>query len=176
MNIFTLRFTDISLQMAAPNTVSDIWDSEYLQPEVVDFCIAELQMRFEGEFDDTQSWLQLSDDQELKDFYVDATPIDLSWYLAIDCCDVYTYLLGTVAMAKWPERNWKVVYFPNHWVLMDESRVYDVLAYHLDKAGLHSHEYTLENRFMVESIPNLRIMIEEAMSLNLLVPTRPESA
>jgi hypothetical protein len=157
----------------------------YLDPEVISFCEEEMNMRLEDDENRSKSWLNrmyidnkgtgkpwfgTAVDRQLVAAYEKSTPNDLSWYLAVSQCDLYVYILATCAVNRYPNRVWKIMQYSRHYVLIEIKQgglmvIYDMLEYLLVKAGLPSHGYVLGSDFIISSIEDHRISIDEQTSL-----------
>lgn len=55
----------------------------------------------------------------LYEHYRDAGKDDIAYYLALMHCHEYNLFLGTYLELKFPISRWRIVYFPDHYIVMN---------------------------------------------------------
>lgn len=112
------------------------------------------------------------DDELLYNAYHQDTDTDISYYFVMHHCHQYSLLLATMLEVKYPESEWRIVYFIDHYVVVkleDFNKgnvvIYDMMTFLLLKAGIYVNpdcwkSLILQSKSIktVESIP-CRVLI-----------------
>lgn len=161
---------------AAPlNTLDkEIVDSSEFK-EVVSFCKSVAPI-----YIDKQSWLlQIVEDvcgefemydnnpeDPRWDVFRSDTIYSPSWYCALNHCDVYSYLLARYLEIKNPNTNYEIVYYNDHYVVIERSGdsiiVHDLLYWCKSRAGFNyklKHDM-FERRHTIRTIKEHRRHME----------------
>lgn len=88
------------------------------------------------DFDDRHSWLvqmifqdryaaNEDVDELLYQKYKNYNRGHYSWYLALQHCDRYSYIIGVFLQLKYPDKEWVIVYVPDHYFCIEKQDKYE---------------------------------------------------
>lgn len=160
-------FSSAEMAKTVVVNLSEIWDEKILRDDRMKKVIRIIRNieDYEG------SWLvsSINTDRMIQDNKLDrilmkkygkCTRKDLYYYFPLMGCHIYSLFLGVFLSIKYPETEWRIVYFRDHYVVMkledieNENLVmYDIQASALIECGMEKkNSYWLDDRWFYERI------------------------